>query len=74
MNKFDNRADDTKMADRQFGIYNVNLAPPILTDTDCQGIAQTGEEDPLASVEDPAVAQAIRSLDNTARMPPTEDH
>ena len=37
--------------------------PIILSDAGEQGIAQTGEEDPLAMVEDPEFAQAVRELD-----------
>ena len=38
-----------------------------------QGIAQTGEEDPLAMVEDPAFAEAVAALDARMahRRPPT---
>ncbi len=46
-----------------------SAAPPILSDAGEQGIAQTGEEDPLALVEDPAFAAAVAELD--ARMADT---
>ncbi|WP_156678342.1 glycine--tRNA ligase subunit beta [Sphingomonas profundi] len=40
-----------------------DAAPPILSDAGEQGIAQTGEEDPLSLVDDPDVAAAVAALD-----------
>ena len=46
---------------------NWSITPPaILSDAGEQGIAQTGEEDPLVMVEDPDFAEAVAALD--ARM------
>ncbi len=44
-------------------------APAILTSAPEQGIAQTGEEDPLALVEDDDVAAAVAALDHAADAP-----
>jgi Domain of unknown function (DUF2383) len=51
------------------GIVDPQIAAePVLSDRKEQGIAQTGEEDPLSGVEDPNVAAAVRELSDNQKV------
>jgi uncharacterized protein (TIGR02284 family) len=51
------------------GIVDQQMAAePILSDRKEQGIAQTGEEDPLSGVEDPDIAAAVRELSDNQKL------
>jgi uncharacterized protein (TIGR02284 family) len=55
------------------GIIDQQIAAePILSDRKEQGIAQTGEEDPLSGVEDPDIAAAVRELSDNQKRETTD--
>lgn len=57
------------------GIFDEQAAAepePILSDQSEQGIAQTGEEDPLWGIEDPEVAAAVRELNHNQKSGPVQ--
>jgi uncharacterized protein (TIGR02284 family) len=62
-------ANSSPTAAEKAGIVNQQMAAePILSDRKEQGIAQTGEEDPLSGVEDPDIAAAVRELSDNQKL------